>query len=65
MDFVIPWVDGNDVEWQAEKNKFSANGQGDFCPARFRDWEILKYWFPRTVTTVRQGKTTGGSCKPI
>lgn len=45
MDFVIPWVDGNDVEWQAEKNKFSANGQGDFCPARFRDWEILKYWF--------------------
>ena len=45
MDFVIPWVDGNDLEWQAEKNKFSAKGQGDFNPARFRDWETLKYWF--------------------
>ena len=45
MDFVIPWVDGNDLEWQKEKCKYSASGQGDFCPARFRDWEILRYWF--------------------
>lgn len=45
MDFVIPWVDGNDIEWQKEKNRYSANAQGDFCPARFREWGILKYWF--------------------
>lgn len=45
MDFVIPWVNGNDIEWQLSKNKYTANAQGDFQPARFREWEILKYWF--------------------
>lgn len=45
MDFVIPWVDGNDPIWQNSKNSFAVKGQGDSCSARFRDWEILKYWF--------------------
>lgn len=47
IDFVIPWVDGNDSAWVAEKSKYL--GQ-DFDPVlngvtRYRDWNILKYWF--------------------
>lgn len=45
MDFVIPWVDGNDAAWQEQKARYSVNTQGDSSPARFRDWGILKYWF--------------------
>lgn len=50
IDFVIAWVDGNDREWRREKNKYLAEllgdesiiDQGDY---RYRDWELLPYWF--------------------
>lgn len=50
IDFVIPWVDGNDPEWMAEKEEYwikegntpYLDGNKD---ARFRDWNLLKYWF--------------------
>ncbi len=49
IDFVMLWVDGNDPEWQKEKNKYSpllteenASENGD---CRFRDWDNLQYWF--------------------
>lgn len=50
IDFVIPWVDGNDENWRKDKNFYwneqigvkSADANND---ARFRDWENLKYWF--------------------
>lgn len=50
IDFVIAWVDGNDPEWQKEKRKYLAEflndesiiDQGDY---RYRDWDILHYWF--------------------
>lgn len=46
IDFVIIWVDGNDTEWRKEKNKYAGIPDdavnGDI---RFRDWDILKYWF--------------------
>lgn len=46
IDFVIPWVDGGDPLWVAKKARYSgestANGNE---AARFRDWDILKYWF--------------------
>ena len=47
IDFVIPWVDGSDPAWQQERAKFdpkaaSSNGTSD---ARFRDWDLLRYWF--------------------
>ena len=47
IDFVIPWVDGGDPEWQKEKNKYSgkATSEDDVRDIRFRDWETLKYWF--------------------
>lgn len=46
IDFVMIWVDGGDLEWRKEKNKYAGlpddeiNGE-----IRFRDWDNLKYWF--------------------
>lgn len=43
IDFVITWVDGSDEEWLKEKKKYLPETNTD--PRRFRDWELLKYWF--------------------
>ncbi len=51
IDFVLPWVDGSDPAWLAEKRRFEAgaamargdeeaNGDG-----RYRDTGLLPYWF--------------------
>lgn len=47
IDFVILWVDGNDKKWQEEKNKYSEKKTNDINNQnnRFRDWELLPYWF--------------------
>ncbi len=45
IDFVIPWVNGNDIEWQKERAKYSNKKEEEFNPVRYRDWENLKYWF--------------------
>lgn len=47
IDFVIPWVDGSDPEWRKSKNKYSGkiDEPVDITDARYRDWDILKYWF--------------------
>ncbi len=45
IDFVIPWVDGNDPEWRAERSKYVAPGESDNREVRFRDWDNLRYWF--------------------
>ena len=44
IDFVIPWVDGNDEEWQKERNKYKKVDE-EYSKVRYRDWENLKYWF--------------------
>ena len=46
IDFVLLWVDGNDPEWQKEKNKYSPK-KIDYSTGdnRFRDWDNLRYWF--------------------
>ena len=44
IDFVIPWVDGNDKNWLKEKNKY-LNQKGDFSINRFRDFDNLQYLF--------------------
>lgn len=44
IDFVITWVDGNDPAWIAERKKYNSKS-GDKSDTRFRDWELLKYWF--------------------
>ena len=58
IDFVIPWVDGEDSQWKAERKKYekaflptgfisdkevSSNGANDDC--RYRDFGLLRYWF--------------------
>ena len=47
IDFVITWVDGNDPEWQKERNYYAnvERARNEYNPARFRDWGVLKYWF--------------------
>lgn len=52
IDFVISWVDGNDSEWQKEKNIYEAEHSGSEMfdtwsnPSfRYRDWGTLRYWF--------------------
>lgn len=49
IDFVIPWVDGSDPEWIRLRNQYCKSPQ-DVDECRFRDWDILKYWF-RAVET--------------
>ena len=45
IDFVIPWVDGNDTNWLAERNKYTTKKSADNSNVRYRDWENLQYWF--------------------
>lgn len=50
IDFVIPWVDGSDPEWQKEKALYSQD-TGEIASsqnndrARYEDWGLLRYWF--------------------
>lgn len=41
IDFVVTWVDSDDPEWQKEYSKYK---ESDY-KARFRTWDLFKYWF--------------------
>ena len=44
IDFVIAWVDGSDINWQKDKEKYTGiKADIDIC--RYRDWDLLRYWF--------------------
>ena len=46
IDFVLAWVDGSDNEWQKEKAQYCGkNTSEDGREERYRDWDILKFWF--------------------
>lgn len=46
IDFVIPWVDGSDLEWVKEKDKYSRKKYSESEENKlYRDWRLLKYWF--------------------
>lgn len=46
IDFIIPWVDGNDPAWRAEKAKYSPPSMDHSdTEVRYRDWDNLQYWF--------------------
>lgn len=45
IDIVITWVDGNDSNWQKEKNKYLKKEDSVNNLARFRDWDNLQYIF--------------------
>ena len=44
IDFIMTWVDGNDPAWRSERKQF-ADASGLSSDARFRDWNLLRYWF--------------------
>ena len=45
IDFVVTWVDGNDLEWRNEKAKFDSNCAKGNTDARYREWNQFVYWF--------------------
>lgn len=45
IDFVMPWVDGGDKEWQRSRDRYMTGEDGDKSEERFRDWDNLRYWF--------------------
>ena len=46
IDFVLLWVDGSDKEWLTQKQSYIGNKIDiDAEINRYRDWDILKYWF--------------------
>ena len=45
IDIVIPWVDGGDLEWRENKKIYSGEKDYGDNEERFRDWDLLKYWF--------------------
>jgi hypothetical protein len=46
IDFIITWVDNTDKDWQKSKEKYSIKSNDESNSIiRYRDWEILKYWF--------------------
>ena len=45
IDFVILWVDGADPAWQNQKKQFAPHRADDDRPQRYRDFDLLRYWF--------------------
>ena len=45
IDFVLPWVDGDDPAWRAERARCAGTDGGDASDVRYRDWGTLQYWF--------------------
>ena len=45
IDFVVAWVDGSDPAWQQKKAKALGAPETDDRIQRYRDWDILRYWF--------------------
>lgn len=47
IDFVIPWVDGSDLEWRKLKGKYEGSEKTaiDSSDVRYRDYGLLKYIF--------------------
>ena len=45
IDFVLAWVDGNDLAWRKRKEAYTGTAGTDDSPERYRDWELMRYWF--------------------
>ena len=45
IDFVVTWVDDRDLEWRKERAKYSGDRGTDNRDERYRDWDLLRYWF--------------------
>ena len=45
IDFVLPWVDGSDPAWLAQKREYSVEVTSDTHSFDYQDWGLLPYWF--------------------
>ncbi len=46
VDFVLPWVDNTDKQWQERFTLYKGKlDNGDNREIRFRNWDLLRYWF--------------------
>lgn len=48
IDIVLPWVDGSDPEWMAQKELWQKKSSADFkanSNVRYESWDNLAYWF--------------------
>lgn len=46
IDFVIPWVDDTDPAWLADRKHYAQlEGIKVYEAQRYRDWDIMRYWF--------------------
>lgn len=47
IDFVIPWVDGNDQMWRRDFSFYLSQYESidDTRSIRYRNWDNLRYWF--------------------
>ncbi len=45
IDFVLPWVDGNDPDWLSQFSRYATGVEGDKRKSRYRDWDNLQYLF--------------------
>lgn len=45
IDFVITWVDGEDIKWQQDRSHFMEEPGNDDRIVRYRNWDNLHYWF--------------------
>lgn len=45
IDFIITYLDANDIQWQKERNKFKGGKNADVNPNRYRDWNNFQYFF--------------------
>jgi hypothetical protein len=43
IDFVLPWVDGDDPQWRQKFLQYFPASQ--YKPNQYRDWGTLRYWF--------------------
>lgn len=45
IDIVLPWVDGSDPAWLAQKAKYSGTESSSVHAFDYQDWGLLPYWF--------------------
>lgn len=45
IDFVLTYLDSNDIAWQKQRNLYKSGENADVNPNRYRDWDNLIYFF--------------------
>lgn len=45
IDIILAWVDGADIKWQAEKEKYACEESSSVHTFDYQDWGLLPYWF--------------------